>query len=147
MASSIAINFQRGIRVFCVSLVAGLLPVDACWADTAHLISGKVVTGKLDNVTGDVIEFRENNSFGNKMGFYRIQLTNRHDIVETRGKRRYFGEVIYQDKFKLELKTANGNVRLNRLKITNVILGTPVTQPTVLPEAAPAALTPAVKPL
>lgn len=122
------------------------------FADTLHFVNGKIVRGKLDRVTGDIIEFRENSNYGSKMNIHRIQLTNRHDIIETRGDKRYFGEIVYLDRFKLDLRTATGLVKLNRLKITNVVVGTPAEQPVshtdVMPLApAAAGAMPTDKPL
>ncbi|WP_303675154.1 hypothetical protein [Vampirovibrio chlorellavorus] len=98
-------------------------------ADVMHFMNGKLVQGKLDRVTGDLIEFREDSNFGSKMNIHRIQLTNRHDVVEVNRKKRYFGEIVYLDKFKLDLKTATGMVKLNRLRIRNVVIGSPADQP------------------
>jgi hypothetical protein len=124
-----------------LGLALALLTVCApqSWADVMHFMNGKLVQGKLDRVTGDIIEFREKSSLGNKMNVHRIQLTNRHDVVETSRKKRYFGEIVYVDKFKLDLKTASGLVKLNRLKIRNVVIGSPADQPVSNLEVMPLA--------
>ena len=96
-------------------------------ADVVHFANGLSVRGKLDRVTGDIIEFRRSHHFfGNLDYFKRIQLTDRHDVVETREGNRYFGEIIYVDGLKVEVQTATGAVRINRMKITNVVLGSPL---------------------
>ncbi len=104
-----------------------LIPVCG-FADMIHYVNGKIVKGKLDRVTGDIIEFRETNRFGSAIQVHRIELTNRHDVVMTK-KCNYFGEIVYLDRFKLDLRTATGLVNLNRLKIKNVVLGSPNDQP------------------
>ncbi len=112
-----------------LALVLLTASVPQSWADVMHFMNGKLVQGRLDRVTGDLIEFRENSNFGSKMNIHRIQLTNRHDVVEVSRKKRYFGEIVYLDKFKLDLKTATGLVQLNRLRIRNVVIGSPADQP------------------
>lgn len=126
-------NFSKHPQALGLKLGLALVLLTACvpqsWADVMHFMNGKLVQGKLDRVTGDLIEFREKSSFGSKMNVHRIQLTNRHDVVETGRKKRYFGEIVYLDKFKLDLKTATGMVKLNRLRIRNVVIGSPADQP------------------
>jgi hypothetical protein len=112
---------------FIVSMMS-ILPM-SCLADVLNFHNGKVVHGKLERLTGDIIEFKEAGPFGNRMHVARLKLTNRHDIVAVHGFKRYFGEILYLDRFKLELKTATGLVSLNRLKLSNIILGSPAEQP------------------
>lgn len=113
------------------ALILGILlsATTPALADTMHFLNGKIVRGKLDRVTGDIIEFRESTNYGNKVSIHRIELTNRHDIVEVRGDKRYFGEIVYFDRFKLDIRTTTGLIKLNRMKITNVVVGTPAEQP------------------
>ncbi len=126
-------NFPKHPQALSLKLGLALLLLTSCipqsWADVMHFMNGKLVQGKLDRVTGDIIEFREKSNFGSKMNVHRIQLTNRHDVVETSRKKRYFGEIVYLDKFKLDLKTSTGLVKLNRLRIKNVVIGSPGDQP------------------
>ena len=99
-------------------------------ADLVHFANGNNLRGKLDRMTGDIIEFRRSKHFfGNMDYFKRIQLTDRHDVIETRSGQKYFGEVIYMDDLTLEIQTAAGNVRLNRMALTNVVLGSPLQAP------------------
>src|SRR5438045_3759690 len=74
-------------------------------ADMLHFYSGKVMQGKLSRVTGDLIEFIEGNGFGDQQVVRRLTLSNRHDVVETRRNEKYFGEIIYVDKFKVDIQT------------------------------------------
>jgi hypothetical protein len=108
--------------------VLALLPVP-CLADILHFQNGKIVQGKLERLTGDIIDFKEAGPISGDMRIHRIQLTNRHDIVTVHGLKRYFGEILYLDRFKLELKTATGLISLNRLKLTNIIMGSPAEEP------------------
>jgi hypothetical protein len=104
----------------------------AGFADVVHFANGNTVQGKLDRLTGDIIEFRRNSRFmGNLDYFKRIQLTDRHDVVETRDRKKYFGEIIYLDNFILEIQTSVGSVRLKRMELTDVVLGSPAQTPTV----------------
>lgn len=101
-------------------------------ADVVHFANGNSVRGKLDRVTGDIIEFRRSKHFyGNLDYFKRIQVTDRHDVVETHDGQKYFGEIIYLDDFLLEIQTASGAVRINRMNLTSVVLGSPVQTPNV----------------
>lgn len=131
-------TLTTGLKAGLIALVLMSLTLPG-FADVMHFENGKVVQGKLYRVTGDIIEFRENNGFGNKMQIHRIELTNRRDIVETWGEKRFFGEIVYLDKFKLDLKTQTGMVKLNRLKITNVVVGTPAEQPVSRTDVMPLA--------
>jgi hypothetical protein len=103
----------------------------ASLADMVHFANGNNVRGKLDRMTGDIIEFRRSTKhlFGNLDYCKRIQLTDRHDVVETRSGQKFFGEIIYVDGFMLEIQTASGAVRINRLTISNVVLGSPLQPP------------------
>lgn len=100
-----------------------------CRADVLHFHSGKVMQGKLSRVTGDLIEFAEGGGFGNLQVVRRLTLSNRRDVVETRKNERYFGEIIYVDKFKVDMQTPTGMVKINRLLVKNVVMGTPMEQP------------------
>lgn len=128
-----------------VGLTLGVLWSGVASADTLHFLNGKIVRGKLDRVTGDIIEFREKSGYGSKINIHRIELTNRRDVVETRGDKRYFGEIVYFDRFKLDIRTSTGLIKLNRLMITNVVVGTPAERPVsntdVMPLAPTAAST------
>jgi hypothetical protein len=120
--------------VLAIGLIAGLGIAllqginTECLADALHFYSGKMMRGKLSRVTGDLIEFTEGNGFGSKKVIHRLHLSNRHDCVETRNKLSYFGEIIYVDKFKIDMQTTTGMVKINRLTVTNVIMGTPMDQ-------------------
>lgn len=104
------------------------------FADIVHFANGNSVRGKLDRLTGDIIEFRHSKHlFGNLDYFKRIQLTDRHDVVETHDGQKYFGEIIYLDDFILEIQTGSGSVRINRLRLTNLVLGSPLQSPNVPP--------------
>jgi hypothetical protein len=102
------------------------------FADIVHFANGNSVRGKLDRLTGDIIEFRRSKHlFGNLDYFKRIQLTDRHDVVETHDGQKYFGEIIYLDDFMIEIQTGSGSVRINRIRLTNVVLGSPLQAPNV----------------
>lgn len=131
-----------GFKMAMVGGLLALLPASG-FADVAHFLSGKSVEGKLYRVTGDFIEFKEGNNYGSKINIHRIQLTNRHDIVEVKSKKCYFGEIVYVDRFKLDLMTATGLVSINRLKISNVVIGSPAQQPVSNTEAMPGFVAPA----
>ncbi len=103
-------------------------------ADLVHFANGNNVRGKLERMTGDIIEFRRSKHFFGSMDFFkRIQLTDRHDVVETHNGQKYFGEIIYMDDLTLEIQTASGNVSLSRLALTNVVLGSPLYTPNTPP--------------
>jgi|GEM_PF-2986349 len=110
-----------------VTLMQGIAAISR--ADVLHFHSGKVMQGKLSRVTGDLIEFAEGGGFGNLQVVRRLTLSNRRDVVETRRDERYFGEIIYVDKFKVDMQTATGMVKINRLLVKNVVMGTPMEQP------------------
>jgi hypothetical protein len=121
-------NGMRCLKASLIVSVLAILPVP-CLADVMNFQNGKIVQGKLERLTGDIIEFKETRPFGGNMHVNRIQLTNRHDIVAVHGLKRYFGEIIYLDRFKLELKTATGLVNLSRLSLTDIIMGSPAEEP------------------
>ena len=101
-------------------------------ADIVHFANGNKVRGKLDRVTGDIIEFRRSNHFFGDLDYCkRIQLTDRHDVVETTDGKRYFGEIIYLDGFILEIQTTTGAVRLKRMELSSVVMGSPSQSPNV----------------
>lgn len=111
-------------------LCAGLLislPLSAL-ADVAHFRNGKSIRGKLNAMTGDIIDFKADHSLGSQSTLKRLELNNRCDVVETRNHRLYFGELVYVDTFKMEMKTATGTVKVNRLMVKNVVLGSPAGQ-------------------
>jgi hypothetical protein len=98
-------------------------------ADVVHFYNGKVLRGKISRLTGDIIEFNASGLSTDNEAFERLTLTNRHDVVDIRGGKRLFGEIIYIDKFKVELSTASGLVKISRRKVKNIVLGTPKQQP------------------
>ena len=112
-----------------IGLGAGLLAgicVPAS-ADVLHFYNGKTLQGKVSRVTGDIIEFKPD--WFNSQFIERITLTNRRDIVETRTGKKYFGEIIYIDKFQVELQTAAGRTKLNRLLVKSIVVGSPLQAP------------------
>jgi hypothetical protein len=126
-------GLKLGLRLILglgLALCGGLC--SASFADVVHFANGNTVQGKLDRLTGDIIEFRRSRHFfGNLDYFKRIQLTDRHDVVETRDGQKYFGEIIYLDGFILEIQTAVGSVRLRRMDLAAVVLGSPAQTPNV----------------
>ncbi|MGG2352430.1 hypothetical protein ACE4Z7_24855, partial [Salmonella enterica] len=72
------------------------------FADLLHYHNGATAQGKVFRITGDIIEFKTR-GFGGKEYIKRLTLNNRNDIIETWGNKKYFGELIYIDKFKVEL--------------------------------------------
>lgn len=115
------------LGAFALTLIQGLCAISL--ADVLHFHNGKLMRGKVGRVTGDLIEFTEGNSFGSQEIIRRLHLSNRHDIVETRRNERFFGEIVYIDKFKVDIQTAAGMVKVNRLLVKNVVMGTPMEQP------------------
>jgi hypothetical protein len=102
------------------------------WSDVIHFRDGQTFRGSLGRITGDIIEFKRQDAFplfGNMETIERLRLTDRRDMVETRNQQKYFGEIIYVDKFKLELRTASGNMGITRLNIRNIVLGSPLEGP------------------
>lgn len=103
----------------------------ASWGDVLHFRDGQVLRGSVERVTGDLVEFRRQGKFSffrNHEVIQRLRLSNRHDVVETRDKKKYFGEVVYVDSFNLELRTAEGGINIARLNIRDVVLGAPVEE-------------------
>lgn len=124
--------FKPGFAVgasFSLALLILASAVSPCLADVLHFHSGKIMRGKVNRVTGDIIEFTEGDVFGNKEHVKRLLLSNRRDMVQTRDKEKLYGEIIYVDKFKIDLQTATGLKKINRLRVTNVVMGTPMEQP------------------
>jgi len=124
--------FKPGFAVgfsFSLALLILASVVSPCLADVLHFHSGKVMRGKVNRVTGDIIEFTEGDVFGNKEHVKRLLLSNRKDMVQTRDKEKLYGEILYVDKFKIDLQTATGLKKINRLRVTNVVMGTPMEQP------------------
>jgi hypothetical protein len=122
-----------------LTLVVGLLASQwvalSGFADVLHMQNGKVLRGKLERVTGDILEFHSDGLFGSTQDVPRIHLSNRHDMVETYGHHTVYGEIVYMDKFQVDIQTAGGVMRINRWKIKDIVLGTPMQQP-ALPDAA-----------
>lgn len=114
-----------GLGIALLSMTA--LPLVSS-ADVIHLHEGKTVRCTIKRITGDIIEFNQGR-FATQESIQRIRLTNRHDIVETRDNKKFFGEVVYIDKFKIELSTPTGRKRINRLLVRNLVLGTPAELP------------------
>ena len=94
------------------------------WADILHFHNGKVLRGDVHRVTGDLIHFK--GGFGENTSIPRLHLTNRQDVLEMRfGGKKLFGEVVYIDKFQIELKTPTGIRTVNRMLVKNLVFGTP----------------------
>lgn len=127
-------RFSRATVALGIRLSLGVILLTAftgnSLADVLHFHSGKILRGKVSRVTGEIIEFTEGDSFGSKQNVKRLTLSNRCDIVETRKGEKYFGEIVYIDKFKIDMQTGTGMVKINRLRVSNVIMGTPMEQPT-----------------
>ncbi len=114
------------VRPFvCLGLLA--LLTSTAWADVVHLHNGKVLRGKLSRATGDILEFKTD--WLNRQNIQRLTLTNRRDVIELNSGQKHFGEIIYVDKFQIDMKTATGLVKIPRYKIHNIVLGTPLQQP------------------
>ena len=99
--------------VFCSAAIAG--------GDTVKLYNGQVVEGKLLDLTGELIRFRT--AKGGTTTIKRLEAAGRQDIVQTRGKQVYNGEILYVDPFKLEVETPAGRVRLWRAMVKRVSIG------------------------
>lgn len=110
-------------------LMAALMIPGIAFADVLHFYDGKLMRGKLKRVTGDIIEFKQDDIFGSTENLPRLRLSNRHDIIETLTGHKYYGEIFYVDKFKIELKASTGMVHVNRLRVKNIVMGTPMQQP------------------
>ncbi len=107
-----------------LAILAASLPLS--WGDVIHFYNGRVVRTKIYRVTGELIEFK---GLGTKGDVQRINLTNRRDVVEVSGNRKYFGEILYMDRFRVEMQTAAGRRRINRWMVKNIVMGTPAQQP------------------
>jgi hypothetical protein len=112
-----------------LGLFAALIIPATAFADVLHFYDGQLLRGDVKRVTGDIIEFKQQGMFGSRENIARLRLSNRHDIVETLTGTRHYGEIFYVDKFKIELKAASGMVHINRLKVKNIVMGTPMQQP------------------
>jgi hypothetical protein len=120
-----SLGFGLGLALCLGSLAPAL-------ADIVHFANGNNLLGKLDRVTGDIIEFKHSLHFFGSMDYFkRIQLTDRHDVVETRHGKKYYGEIIYLDGLTLEIQTTSGTLRLNRMELAGVVMGSPSDKPTV----------------
>lgn len=102
------------------------------WADVLHFHNGKVVRGKVKRIAGELIEFRPSGQpmwLGSVERIQRLTLSSRQDVVETRNNHKYFGEILYIDKFKVEITTQTGRHEVPRWQVSNIVLGTPNHQP------------------
>lgn len=119
------------------SLALGLFVLLSAYslADVVHFHNGKVLRGKLSGATGDLFEFKP--SFFRTQSFQRLELTNRHDIIEMRNMQKFFGEIIYANSSVVEIATAAGHTQLNRWLIRNIVLGAPDELPVEIPAQPP----------
>lgn len=125
-----SLGFGLGLTL-CLGFLAPAL------ADIVHFANGNNLLGKLDRVTGDIIEFKHSLHFFGSMDYFkRIQLTDRHDVVETRNGKKYYGEIIYLDGLTLEIQTSSGTLRLNRMELAGVVMGSPSDKP-IAPDMRP----------
>lgn len=116
-------------------LLAGLLSqMGSTWADVLHLQNGKVIRGKVERLVGELIEYQSNGlginpAGGNQGTITRMELSNRHDVVEIRNRQKLFGQIIYIDPYKIEIQTGKGLLQVKRRRVSNIVLGTPNQQP------------------
>jgi hypothetical protein len=109
--------------LLCLGTLLGPALYNGACADIIHMYNGKVIHTKIKRVTGEIIEYT--GALTGRSDVKRIELTSRRDVVETRNGRKYFGEIIYIDKFKVEMQTPTGRTKINRLLVINIVLGTP----------------------
>jgi hypothetical protein len=116
-------------------LLIRLLTTGPVWADMLYFQDGHSVKGKVNRVTGDLIELKSPNA----RGFSRLwehapqmvrrnELMNRQDKLETLDKKTYTGEVIYMDSHSLELRTSMGKINVPRYRIKQLVLGEPTPE-------------------
>src|ERR1700744_4968817 len=108
-------------------LLSSLVPFNQAQADVIHLATGQTVRGKVGRVTGDIIGFQRDTGhfsfFTPEESIQRLRLTNRHDVVETRNQETVYGEILYVDRFRVELRTSSGTASIPRINIKNIVLG------------------------
>ena len=101
----------------------------AAWADVLHFYQGAHQRGKIYRVTGELIEFKPEDARGDVSVIRRIRLSDRRDVVEMRDGQKHFGEILYADRFKIDLQTAQGNRKLSRWRVKNLVMGSPSQNP------------------
>ncbi|MGE0199635.1 MAG: hypothetical protein AB7P76_01565 [Candidatus Melainabacteria bacterium] len=110
-----------------VTLVLIVLPSSSAQAlfnptpDVIHLHSGQTVHGKITEVVGDIIHYK--NTEGRLSSLSRLALTDRQDRVTTNRRHVYYGEVLYMTPSKLEIRTATGKVQVLRWLVDELVLG------------------------
>src|SRR5690349_1479498 len=118
---SIEATRSAGVK-WVVSLLAALMIPGIAFADVVHFYNGKLLRGKLKRVTGDIIEFRQGDLFGSTENIPRLKMSSRYDMVETLTGHKYYGEIFYMDKFKIDLKASSGLLQINRFRVKNIVL-------------------------
>lgn len=106
------------------------------FADVLHFHDGTILRGKLEDAAGDILDFHSGGVFGSTQTIPRLHISNRNDLVETIGHHTYYGEIVYVDSFQVDLKTTSGILKINRWKIRDIVIGTPMQQPSLPPDAA-----------
>jgi hypothetical protein len=113
---------------------AGVMGAATAWGDVLYFQDGESLHGRLSRVTGELIEFQAG---GSTVRFWerrlktvrRLQLGSRWDRVETRTGETQVGEIFYVDAFNVELRTPDGNLRIPRLLVRDIVLGAPDNLP------------------
>jgi hypothetical protein len=91
--------------------------------DTIYLANGQVIKGKVEQITGEYIEYKT--TTGATSLVQRIQLASRRDILETNKERKYLGEVKNMGTFIIEMVTAQGTKEIWRMYKKRMIMGIP----------------------
>ncbi len=149
MRFSIQSRCQQGLALALGMLYLLTTPA-TCLADVLHFQNGKVMRGKLNYATGELLEFHSGGLLGNTQSIPRLHLSNRHDMIKTLARQTYYGEIIYIDSFQVDIKTSSGMLRLNRWKIAEIVMGTPMEQPTMpnapMPNTVPISFSSTINP-
>lgn len=101
-----------------------------CLADTVNLINGTTLRGKIERITGEIINIETDEGF---MKLTRIQVVNNIDFVKIGffDKKFVTGKVFSANSSNVELKTADGLLQIPRYKVRDMIIGyshTPETE-------------------
>lgn len=118
-------TLKRGLTALLMTAAAALLLQANGWCelDVLHLANGQVIHGKVQQVTGEYIEYKT--TTGALSTIKRIELASRRDILETNKDRKYLGELRNMGSFIIEMKTAQGDKEIWRMFKKRFILGIP----------------------
>ncbi|MDX2084913.1 MAG: hypothetical protein SFZ03_05935 [Candidatus Melainabacteria bacterium] len=109
------------------TLLWGLWQAAPSVADTVHLRGGKVLTGRLREVVGDIVMIKTRRTGIHQVS--RMELENRLDILELHGlpvkhqTNVVVGEIKYITPFRYDILTRDGLIRLPAWRVFKAHLG------------------------